>query len=107
MISFVTGNILDSDAFALVNKVNCEGYMGKGLAYQFKLRYPEMNSEYVKQCKSHMLSPGIIHSYQEGTKLIVNFPTKDKWRERSKMEYITSGLDALIELINEKQISGR
>ncbi len=105
MISFVTGNLLESDAFALVNTVNCEGYMGKGIAYQFKLRFPEMNNEYVKQCKSHKLRPGILHTYLEDSKLIVNFPTKDKWREKSKMEYITSGLDALIALIKDKQIS--
>lgn len=59
MINFVVGNLLESDAFALVNTVNCEGYMGKGIAYQFKLRFPEMNSEYVQQCKSHKLRPEI------------------------------------------------
>lgn len=104
MINFVVGNLLESDAFALVNTVNCEGYMGKGIAYQFKMRFPEMNAEYVKQCKSHKLRPGMLHTYFEGTKLIVNFPTKDKWREKSKMDYITSGLDALVTLIKEKQI---
>lgn len=104
MINFVVGNLFESDALALVNTVNCEGYMGKGIAYQFKMRYPEMNAEYIKQCKSHKLRPGKLHSYLEGSKLIVNFPTKDKWREKSKMEYITSGLDALVDLIKEKQI---
>lgn len=104
MINFVVGNLLESDAFALVNTVNCEGYMGKGIAYQFKMRFPEMNAEYVKQCKSHNLRPGTLHTYLESSKLIVNFPTKDKWREKSKMEYITSGLDALVTLIKEKQI---
>ncbi len=105
MINFVVGNLLESDAFALVNTVNCEGYMGKGIAYQFKMRYPEMNAEYVKICKSHKLRPGMLHSYLEGSKLIVNFPTKDKWREKSKMEYISTGLDALVVLIQEKQIT--
>jgi O-acetyl-ADP-ribose deacetylase (regulator of RNase III) len=104
MINFVVGNLLESNAFALVNTVNCEGYMGKGIAYQFKMRFPEMNAEYVKQCMSHKLRPGKLHTYAEGSKLIVNFPTKDKWREKSKMEYITSGLDELVKLIKEKQI---
>lgn len=105
MINFVVGNLLESDAFALVNTVNCEGYMGKGIAYQFKLRYPEMNADYVKKCKSHHLKPGVLHSFSENSKLIINFPTKDKWREKSKMEYIVSGLDALVELIKEKSIT--
>ena len=105
MINFVVGNLFESDAFALVNTVNCEGYMGKGIAYQFKLRYPNMNAEYVKKCSSHQLQPGMLHSYLEDSKLIVNFPTKNKWREKSKMEYIVSGLDALIDLIKEKHIT--
>ncbi|MDO5151407.1 MAG: macro domain-containing protein [Oscillospiraceae bacterium] len=104
MINFVTGNLFDSDAYALVNTVNCEGYMGKGIAYQFRLRYPEMNKEYVSKCKSHQLKPGTLHTFNTGAKLIINFPTKDKWRANSKMEYITSGLDALINLINEHNI---
>ncbi len=105
MINFVVGNLFESDAFALVNTVNCEGYMGKGIAYQFKLRYPNMNAEYVKKCRLHQLQPGMLHSYLEDSKLIVNFPTKNKWREKSKMEYIVSGLDALIDLIKEKHIT--
>lgn len=48
MLNFVVGNLLESDAFALVNTVNCEGYMGKGIAYQFKQCYPEMNADYEK-----------------------------------------------------------
>lgn len=104
MFNFVVGNLLESDAFALVNTVNCEGYMGKGIAYQFKLRFPEMNSEYIKQCKQHKIRPGVLHTYLERSKLIVNFPTKDKWREKSKMEYIDSGLDALVELIKQRNI---
>ena len=53
--AYVIGNVTFADgkqhAFALVNTVNCEGDMGKGIAYQFKLRYPNMNAEYVKKCR--------------------------------------------------------
>lgn len=105
MISYVVGNILESNAFALVNPVNCEGYMGKGIAYQFKLRYPEMNADYEKKCRSHQLRPGNLHTFLTDSKLIINFPTKDKWREKSRIEYISAGLDALVSLIEEKQIA--
>lgn len=105
MFKFVTGDLLKSNAYALVNTVNCEGYMGKGIAYQFKLQFPEMNKEYVNICKRNELIPGKLHCYNAGSKFIINFPTKNKWREKSKMEYITSGLDALIEIIKTKSIS--
>lgn len=99
MIKYVTGNLFDSNAECLVNTVNCEGYMGKGIAYQFKLRYPENNRDYIKACKSGKLHIGVIHYYFEDGVWIVNFPTKDKWREKSELYYIEIGLNRLVELI--------
>ncbi len=104
MINYTTGDLLKSSAEALVNTVNCEGYMGKGIAYQFKMKYPENNIDYVKACKNGSLRVGIIHFYKEKSKLIINFPTKDKWRAKSRMEYVDTGLDALIQLIRNSGI---
>ncbi|MEG2439919.1 MAG: macro domain-containing protein [Acetivibrio sp.] len=95
MIKFVTGNIFESGADCLVNTVNCEGFMGKGIAYQFKMRFPQNNLDYVKACKSGMLHIGAIHYYKEDEIWVVNFPTKDKWREKSKIDYIEKGLEKL------------
>ena len=61
MIIYTTGNIFESSAECLVNTVNCEGYMGKGIAYQFKLRYPNNNKDYIRACKSKELYIGSIH----------------------------------------------
>lgn len=105
MITYTTGNIFDSGAECLVNTVNCEGYMGKGIAYQFKLRYPENNKDYVRACKSGELHIGTIHWFTEDGKLIVNFPTKNKWREKSQMSYVEGGLDLLVELIKDKEVT--
>ena len=105
MFKFVTGDLLKSEAHALVNTVNCEGYMGKGIAYQFKLKFPEMNAEYVNKCRRNELIPGQLYCYKTADKFIINFPTKNKWREKSKMEYIVSGLDALIEVIKINKIT--
>lgn len=97
MISYTTGNILESNAEAIVNTVNCEGYMGKGIAYQFKLKFPENNKEYVKQCKNGSFKIGYILEFKESDKLIINFPTKDKWRNKSEYSYIQEGLNNLIQ----------
>ena len=104
MITYVTGNLLDSNTQCLVNTVNCEGYMGKGIAYQFKLAYPKNNEEYIKACKSGVLRVGKLFYYREKDKLIINFPTKNKWRENSKMEYIAYGLDELVIIIEKLSI---
>lgn len=104
MIIYTTGDLFQSSAEALVNTVNCEGYMGKGIAYQFKLKFPENNKDYVKACKTGELQIGKLHYYKEDGKIIVNFPTKNKWRAKSKMEYVEKGLDELITLIEKLDI---
>lgn len=103
-VTYTTGDILRADAHCLINTVNCEGYMGKGIAYQFKLEFPENNQSYVSACRSGKLVPGTLHCFSEKGKLIVNFPTKNRWRENSRMEYIQLGLNELRRLIREKGI---
>ena len=104
MIEYTKGNMFESGADCLINTVNCEGYMGKGIAYQFKMRFPENNKSYVKACRSGRLTVGKVHWYTEDGITIVNFPTKDKWREKSKIEYIENGMDSLIELLPELKV---
>lgn len=60
MFIYTTGDLLKSSAKALVNTVNCEGHMGKGIAYQFKLEYPENYKSYVKACRDGNMKVGYI-----------------------------------------------
>lgn len=55
MIKLTKGNLLKSDAEALVNTVNCAGYMGKGIALQFKKTFPENYEAYHKACKQNLV----------------------------------------------------
>lgn len=101
MINYTTGNLLESDAYCLVNTVNCEGYMGKGLAYQFQKAYPENNKAYMEACRKGKLKIGKVFFFKEDGKIIANFPTKDRWREPSRIEYIQEGLkDLLVKLLS-------
>ena len=96
MIRYVTGDIFSvaSVVDAIVNPVNCVGVMGKGLALEFKTRYPENFNAYKQFCKAGMLLPGSIFPfrYDENPKWIVNFSTKNDWRNPSKMQWIIDGL---------------
>ena len=96
MISFEKGDIFASKAQALVNPVNCRGLMGKGLALEFKRRYPRMFREYAELCRKGALKPGRvqIHAGPEPP-AIISFPTKDDWRSPSRMEWIQEGLQDL------------
>lgn len=93
-----------SCADCLVNTVNCEGFMGKGVAYQFKVKFPENNKDYIKSCKNGKLHIGTLHYYREKGVTIINFPTKDRWREKSKMSYIETGLDEMVKLLPELSV---
>lgn len=99
MIRYITGNIFDDDAQALVNTVNTEGVMGKGLALQFKERFPENFRVYRLACKEHRLDVGNMLIVDESTierqLLVINFPTKRSWRKPSEYDYIESGLNSL------------
>ncbi len=109
MIRYITGNILDSSARALVNTVNTVGVMGKGIALQFKKAYPNNYKAYEKACKNNGIHVGKMFVTSDsnttsGERIIINFPTKTDWRKPSEYKYIEDGLDNLIEIINEKQI---
>lgn len=108
MIILKQGNLLEDEAEALVNTVNCVGVMGKGIALQFKQAYPEMFSEYEKACRRKEVQPGKMHVVSTKSllnpKYIINFPTKRHWKNKSRMEDIELGLADLIKVVKELNI---
>lgn len=120
MIIFKKGNLFDSHCQTLVNTVNCNGIMGKGIALQFKQRYPEMFNEYKRVCSGKSYK-GIgkletggdlwLYSYIDLYKKqnILCFATKENWWNKSKLEYIERGLKTFTEyykLNNENDYHG-
>ena len=45
-VTLLRGNIFNTKMQTIVNTINCDGVMGKGLALAFRLRYPEMYERY-------------------------------------------------------------
>lgn len=91
-IQYLKGDIFSSQAQVIVNTVNCQGVMGKGLALAFKQKYPDMFAVYEHECRTGKLKIGRPTIYQKSNPWILNFPTKDQWRNPSKLEYIEKGL---------------
>lgn len=108
MIRFTTGNLLESDAEALVNTVNTVGVMGKGVALMFKDAFPENYELYRAACSSHGVSLGQMFVTERrellGPKWIVNFPTKAHWRFPSQLSWIEEGLKDLKSVILKRAI---
>lgn len=108
MIEYTVGDILNADAEALVNTVNCVGVMGRGIALQFKNAFPENFKAYKAACDREEVQPGRLFVFETGfvtnPKYIVNFPTKRHWRGKSRIEDIDAGLDALAQWIRDREI---
>lgn len=108
MIEFVKGDLLEADVDALVNAVNTEGVMGKGIALQFRKKFPDMFEAYRRACKSGQVQPGRMHVFGCGDtshpKFIINFPTKRHWRDRSRIDDIEAGLAALVDEVQRRNI---
>jgi len=104
----VQGNLLDAKAEALVNAVNTVGVMGKGIALMFKERFVDNFKQYAAACKAGQVQVGKVFvttiDESDGPRWIVNFPTKQHWRDPSRLEWVTAGLEGLRRFIIEKRI---
>lgn len=99
MITWKRGNLLDDDADALVNTVNCVGVMGKGIALQFKNRYPRMFQSYRNHCGRNMYTPGccMLVRGDDGSK-IINVASKDHWMQDSQLPWVQRIIQSLAKL---------
>jgi O-acetyl-ADP-ribose deacetylase (regulator of RNase III)/uncharacterized protein YwgA len=100
------GDLFASRAQTLVNTVNCVGVMGKGVALEFKKRWPAMFEDYQRRCERKQVRLGEPYLYRDaaGTS-IVNFPTKDHWRSPSRIADIERGLDYLVDHVRDWRIA--
>ncbi len=108
MIEITQGDILQADAEALVNTVNCVGVMGRGIALQFKKAFPDNFTAYKAACDRKELETGrvlVVDLLQlHLPRYVVNFPTKRHWKGKSRIEDIESGLAALVGEVRKRNI---
>ncbi|NTF17211.1 macro domain-containing protein [Agrobacterium rubi] len=102
------GNILDTNDEAVVNTVNEQGVMGKGLALEFKIRFPDNFTAYEVACKRNEVKVGQMFVTERmdmfGPRWLINFPTKQYWRNGSRLEWVRAGLDDLRTFITARSI---
>lgn len=100
MIKTVDNTIFEiENARILINTINCVGTMGKGLALEFKQKYPKNFLEYKKLCNNNKIKIGNLFWYKENNTIIINFPTKKNWQDKSEYNYIQLGLEELKDLL--------
>ena len=105
-MKILVGDLFESQAQTLVNAVNCVGVMGKGIAEQFKRRFPAMFDDYKRRCKRKDVRLGEPYLYRDSSGIqLVNFPTKGHWRSPSRIADVEHGLDYLLEHATEWNIA--
>ena len=105
MIIYIKGDIFNSNAQVITNPVNCAGVMGKGLALQFKKRFPEMFLDYQKKCNINEVRIDQPYLWENSKIQIVNFATKKHWKDNSNLQDIKSGLLYIAKNYDEMGIS--
>lgn len=103
-VQVITGNIFTSKCQTIVNTVNCVGVMGAGIAFECRLRYPEMYERYVELCQENKIDIGMLWIYKSPERWVLNFPTKKNWKYPSKTEYLRAGLDKFLQTYQQKGI---
>lgn len=105
-MKILVGDILQSKAQTLINTVNCVGIMGKGIALEFKKRFPEMFKDYVERCERRDVKLGVPYLYKTlFPPQIINFPTKDHWKSLSRITDIERGLQHLFSHYKEWEVT--
>src|ERR1700674_3851573 len=108
MITFTEGNLLKAETEAVVNTVNTVGVMGKGIALMFKEAFPANFRAYDEACKRKEIRVGHMFVTEnmalDGPRWLINFPTKQHWRQPAKLEWIVEGLKDLRRVVEEKSI---
>lgn len=99
------GNIFTTACDAVAVTVNSVGDMGAGIALEARLRYPQMAARYRELCERGELQPGKLWLWTDATPWMLCFPTKKHWRQPSRMEYVTAGLDKLAAIYEQRGIS--
>lgn len=103
-------SIFDSGAQALVNPVNCVGAMGRGLALEFKTRFPRSFASYKTACVESRGDPArllgsLIAPTFENELWILNAPTKLHFKDNSKLIWIRSSCLAIEAFCRDNYIS--
>lgn len=92
-------DVLEEDPHAwLTVPVTCQpGVMGAGLAREFAQRWPVLLSKHGEACRGGLLVPGKVHRVHGNASRpgCIFFPTRDDWRQPSRIGWIVDGLSDL------------
>lgn len=90
---------------ALAHGCNCAGAMGRGIAAEFRRRWPEMYERYRSMCASGALSPGGVYVYDGAGVTVYNLGTQRHWREGATMAAVRGSVSAMLAHAADRGVS--
>jgi O-acetyl-ADP-ribose deacetylase (regulator of RNase III) len=98
VILYRSGDLFsDQNVQALAHGCNCAGAMGRGIAVEFRKRWPSMYEEYRRACRLGALQPGGIFPWQHDGLWIYNLGTQRHWRTKATAEAVRESVAAMAE----------
>lgn len=107
MVTYIEqGNIFNlEDIQNYAHGCNCAGAMGKGIALQFKEKFPKMYIEYKRLCKEGLFSLGDIYAYNYGNGIIFNLGTQATWKTKADINAVENSLIKMFSYAHQNNIS--
>jgi len=93
MVNVIIGDMFESKSPDAGEHGELRWDHGKGVALEFKKRFPDMFEDYVRRCEAKQVRLGRPYVFKRMfPPWILNFPTKDHWRSVSRLQDIVEGL---------------
>lgn len=104
-VNFVEGDLFADDRLeALAHGCNCAGAMGRGIAVEFKRRYPRMFDEYRDRCRSGLFGLGDVFRWEAADIVVFNLGTQKTWRTKASLAAIEQSLRGMIAIAEKERI---
>ena len=105
MVTYKSGDLLESGCNVICHQVNCQGVMGSGIAKLIRDKYPRVFEQYINKHKtsgSHLGDIDIILIDPKEKRYIVNMYSQDNYLPRSvRHTDYTAFLACIIKLKSE------
>ncbi len=105
-IVFIKGDLFNYQGLdAICHGCNCAGAMGKGIALEFRKKYPLMFNEYKRKCNEGEFNIGDVFVWEENNLIVFNLGTQKTWRTKATLPAIKTSVTKMLELANRIKIS--
>ena len=99
------GDLFNAPERALAHGCNCAGAMGKGIAVEFRRRWPEMFTEYRELCARGEFNPGDLFVWTAPDRVIFNLGTQRTWRTKATPAAVRRALERMVAYADEHDVS--